>query len=118
MFEEDMPEEEEIDQIMDQLILNGALEFAGIDIETGEPLYNFTNKLQEVNPLLHNEFHTYFSQETMALWEHGFIEMDITNENPIVRLTEKAFNSEEVLKMNKDHQYTLKEIIRIVMKDN
>jgi hypothetical protein len=44
--------------------------------------------------------------------------MDITSENPLVRLTEKAFNSEEVLKMNKDHQYTLKEIIRIVMKDN
>lgn len=108
----------EEDEIMEQLILNGALEFAGIDIETGETLYNFTDKLKDVDPVLHNEFYTYFSKETMALWEHGFIEMDVTDDNPMVKLTEKAFDMNEVLKMDKEHQYTLKEIIRIVLKDD
>jgi hypothetical protein len=54
----------------------------------------------------------------MALWEHGFIEMDITLDQPLVSLTQKAFDSAEVLKLNKDHQYTLKEIIRIILDDS
>ena len=101
--------------IIDNLILNGALEPAGIDIETGEMLYNFTEKLQEVDPLMHDEFQRYFTSETMALWEHGFIEMDLTLDKPVVHLTQKAFDTSEVMKLEKDHQYSLKEIIRIIM---
>jgi len=103
------------DEIIEDLILQGALEVAGLDIESGEMLYNFTPKLQSINPELHNEFSKYFSSETQALWEHGFLEMDPTEENPIVRLTEKALKEEEVLKLEKDRQYTLKEIIRIII---
>lgn len=103
------------EQIIEDLILQGALEVAGIDLETGEALYNFTSKLKDVSPHLHDEFSTYFSKETMALWENGFISMDITQSNPIVMLTPKAFDSNEIVKLNKDHQYTLKEIIRIIL---
>lgn len=102
------------DEIIESLILNGALEACGIDIETGEPLYNFTNKLESVNPELHNEFISYFHQETMALWELGFIDMDVTNPNAIVRLTQKAIDQAEVLKLDKQKQFTLKEIVRII----
>jgi hypothetical protein len=104
-------------KIFEELILSGALEVAGIDMETGEPLYNFTNKLKDVSPKLHDEYSLYFTRETMALWEHGFLDMDLTESNPTVRLTEKAFNSEEIAKMDKDRQYTLKEIIRIILKE-
>ena len=103
------------DEVMDKLILSGALEPAGIDIETGEMLYNFTEKLLEVDPKLHDEFQRYFSSETMALWEHGFIDMDLMLDSPIVSLTDKAFNANEIMKLEKNHQYTLKEIIRIIM---
>ena len=103
--------------IIDNLILNGALEPAGIDIESGEMLYNFTEKLQEVDPLMHDEFQRYFTSETMALWEHGFIDMDLTLDEPIVSLTKKAFDSAEVLKLEKTHQYTLKEIVRILLEE-
>lgn len=105
------------DQLIESLILSGALEVAGIDFETGEPLYNFTEKLADVDPILHSEVSSYFSREAMALWEHGFLEMDITEANPLVRLTEKVNDVQEVLKLNKEQQYTLKEIIRILMKD-
>ena len=104
--------------IIDNLILNGALEPAGIDIESGEMLYNFTEKLQEVDPLMHDEFQRYFTSETMALWEHGFIDMDLTLDHPVVHLTQKAFDAREVMKLEKDHQYSLKEIIRIIMDKN
>lgn len=103
------------DQVINDLILSGALEIAGIDMETGEPLYNFTQKLADINPELHNEMSTYFSKEAMALWQYGFISMDVTEKNPVVQLLPKAFDREEVEKLEKNHQYTLKEIIRLLM---
>jgi hypothetical protein len=105
------------DDAIEKLILAGALEVAGIDIDTGEPVYNFTEKLIDVNPKLHSEVSTYFSRETMALWQEGFLDMDITEKNPIVRLTQKALDEIEVANLNKDKQYTLKEIIRIISLD-
>ena len=103
--------------VIANLILLGALEVAGIDIDTGEPLYNFTSKLQDVSPDLHNEMSTYFSRETMALWQHGFIAMDITQKDPEIKLLPKSFNKKEVEKLEENNKYSLKEIIRIVMKD-
>jgi len=103
------------ESIFEDLILSGALEVAGVDIDTGEMLYNFTEKLKDINPKLHNEFSTYFSTEISGLWENGFIEMDITEKNPMVSLTKKALNEKEVEKLDKQKQYTLKEIIRVIM---
>ncbi len=105
------------DDAIEKLILAGALEVAGIDMDTGDPVYNFTEKLIDVSPELHSEVSTYFSRETMALWQEGFLDMDITEKNPIVRLTQKALNEIEVANLNKDKQYTLKEIIRIISLD-
>ena len=105
------------DDAIDQLILSGALEIAGIDIETGEPIYNFTEKLIEVSPELHKEVSIYFSRETMSLWSDGFLDMDVTEKNPIVRLTSKALDQSEVEKLSKDKQYTLTEIIRVISLD-
>ena len=105
------------DDAIDQLILSGALEVAGIDIETGEPMYNFTDKLLEVSPELHNEVSTYFSRETMSLWGEGFLNMDVTEKNPMVTLTEKALDDRELSKLSKENQVTLKEIIRVISSD-
>lgn len=99
---------------IDNLILSGAIEVAGIDIETGEPLYNFTEKLLDVNPELHKDISAYFSNETMSLWSEGFLNMDVTEKNPIVSLTQKALDEKEVAQLTKDRQYTLKEIIRVI----
>lgn len=103
----------EFDEI-DRLILNGGLEVAGIDIETGEPLYNFTEKLIDVSPELYKEVSQYFSNEAMSLWSEGFLDMDVTEKNPMVSLTPKALDEKEVEKLTKDKQYTLKEIIRVI----
>lgn len=109
---------DQADNIIEDLILNGALEFAGIDIETGEPLYNFTDRLKYINPALHNEYSKYFSVEVMELWERGFLNMDVTDENPTVTLTPKALNPESIKNLDKNHQYTLKEIVRILLNKN
>lgn len=104
----------EDDLILEELILQGAVEISGLDMETGEPLYNITHKMKDVNPSLHDEFVNYFSQEAMALWEFGFITMDITLKDPVVKITKKALDKDAVAKLDKNHQYTLKEIIRIL----
>lgn len=104
----------EEDSILEQLILDGTIEIAGIDLETNEPLYNITAKMKDVHPSLHDEFINYFSQETMALWEFGFLAMDVTEKNPVVKLTKKALDKDAVASLDKEHQYTLKEIIRVL----
>jgi hypothetical protein len=94
--------------------LSGALEVSGIDIDTGEMLYNFTDKLKDINPDLFKDMSDYISTETMALWAEGFLDIDVTETNPMVKLTPKAFDDAEVDKLPKEKQYTLKEIIRII----
>jgi hypothetical protein len=99
---------------IEDLILSGALEVSGMDIDTGEMLYNFTDKLKDINPDLFKDMSDYISTETMALWAEGFLDIDVTETNPMVRLTPKAFDDVEVDKLPKEKQYTLKEIIRII----
>lgn len=108
---------EDEDDAIEKLILSGALEVSGIDMSTGEPIYNFTEKLIEVSPELHKEVSIYFSRETMSLWSEGFLDMDVTEKNPTVRLTQKALDEIAVASLNKDKQYTLKEIVRILLSD-
>ena len=99
---------------IEELILSGALEVSGIDIDSGEMLYNFTDRLKDINPELFKDMSDYISTETMALWAEGFLDIDVTETNPMVKLTPKAFDDAEVNKLPKEKQYTLKEIIRII----
>jgi hypothetical protein len=103
------------DKIFEDLILSGALEPSGMDIDSGEMLYNFTDKLETVNPELHSEFSRYFSTEVYGLWENGFLDMDVTDKNPKISITLKALDPKQVAKLDKNKQYTLKEIIRIIL---
>lgn len=96
----------------DQLILSGALEPAGIDPISGEMLYNFTSKLKDVNPILHREVNNMFSEHIMKLWEMDIVDMNITEPNPIVKLTPKAFDDNIISLLDEEIYFTLKEIKR------
>lgn len=102
------------EEIMEQLILSGALEPAGIDSETGEFLYNFTPKLKNVSPLLYEEHVAHVNGELMRLWENGFLDINLTEENPIVKLTTKAFDDVEISKLSKEDKWGIQEIKRIL----
>lgn len=107
------PEDEEF---IDQLILQGAIEFAGVDPVTGEFLYNFTDKLRDVDSNLHSKFVDAFRQEVTLLWQKGFLDMDITKPNPVVRLTPKAFDEKEVNRLPKELRVNLTNIIASMRK--
>ena len=102
------------DEIIDSLILNGGLEFAGVDEETGEPMYRPTSKLKDIDPKLSEDMSSYFSATTMKLWEKGFIDMDVTLENPLVKLAEKSFDIDAVNLLGKEERVVIKEIIKVL----
>lgn len=81
---------------LERLILDGIVEVSGIDSHTGEMLYQFTSYAKENFPELQQEVDDYFSQLIMFFWEQGFINMDFSEDNPAVTITDKALNEEHV----------------------
>jgi hypothetical protein len=105
----------EEDIAIDKLILEGALEVGGIDIESGEILYNFTDKLKEVMPELYNEHLNFVNSEIMYLWETGFLSIEsLLDDNPKVNLTLKAYDTDKIKELPQDKQRSLQEIKRIL----
>lgn len=102
-----------IEDKIEELLLDGVLEVAGIDIETGEPLYNFTNKLKEYNQELYNIHNNYFFQDLTNLWEKGFVNISFFEEDPTVTVTEKVWNKTETDKLSTEEKHSLNEIKRI-----
>ena len=101
-------------EIIDKLILSGALQVAGIDSETGDFLYQFTDKLKEVAPELYHEHVNHVNNELMRLWEKGFLNISMTEENPIVTLTPKALDENELSKLSKEDRWGVEEIKRLL----
>jgi hypothetical protein len=103
-----------IDPSIEELILNGVVEVSGINSDTGEFLYSFTNKLPEVMPELVNERLEQMRHEISFFLEIGFLEInDPDAENPIIFLSDKAFDEEEISQLSTQKQKSLKEIKRI-----
>jgi hypothetical protein len=100
--------------IFNKLILTGGLRFAGKDPETGENMYVRTELLKDIDPNLDKEMTTYFSEVTMKLWEKGFIDMDITSPNPIVNISERAFDINKVNALPVHERTALKQIIKVL----
>lgn len=100
--------------IINKLVLSGAMQFAGVDTNTGEMLYQFTPKLKEVMPELYNEHLNHVNKEIMGLWEKGFLNVDFMSENPIVTLTAKALIEKELEGLSKEDRWAIDEIKRIL----
>jgi len=99
--------------MIEQLILNGALEVAGVDSEDGSILYCFTPKIKEVMPELYNEHINNVNSELLALWEKGYLNIDFLAEDPIITPAQKSFNQEELSKLSKHDRWSIEEIKRL-----
>ena len=106
------------ENIMEKLILSGALEFAGIDSKTGEVLYSFTNKIKEVMPDLYHQHINHVNKEILKLWEHGFVNVNFLEDNPQVTLTPKAFDQEALKNAPSEMIWGLEEIKRLILGRN
>lgn len=101
-------------EIIEHLVVSGALQMAGVDTETGEILYQFTDKLKEVMPELYDEHLNYVNSELMRLWEMGFVNMDLMSDNPIVTLAQKAFDEDQVKNLSPQDKWAILEIKRLI----
>ena len=98
------------ESMLEQLILDGIVEFAGLTPE-GEMLYNFSEDLEEKAPAIFKMMMEIHTGEIHMLWEKGFLQMDVTKPNPLVNITEKALDPEEVDRLPKELQVTLRSIM-------
>lgn len=105
-----------IDETIEALILSGAVEIAGIDSKTGEPLYSFNEKIKEIMPEVYQEHLNLVNSDIMTLWEKGFLNIDLLSEDPFVSLTEKAFIPSELESISPELGRSLDEIKRLLLK--
>jgi len=106
---------DEEDFLIEELIISGALEIAGIDKNTGQPLYNMTKKMKKVMPELYKEHINTTNKSIMELWEKGFVDMDLLEKDPIVTPNTKAYDLYEISKLTPEEVWTLDEIKRLTM---
>ena len=99
---------------MEELILSGAVEVSGIDKDSGEFLYSFTEKLAEVMPELFASKVAFIQDQLMFFYEVGMV--DIQNPlgpNPIFALTDLAFEQELIDRLPEEKRKALAEIKKI-----
>lgn len=109
-----MFDDDSINKIIDNLILEGGIEVAGVDPETGEMLYSFTPKVKEIMPELYDDHLNFVNDELMVLWEKGYVDINFLMDDPLISLTSKAFVPEEVDKLSKQEKWSLKELKRAI----
>jgi len=98
--------------LIDTLILEGALVISGVDSDTGDIVYTFTDKLKEMAPDLYDGFIEMIQQSVMSLWEKGFVNMNVTEQNPKVSLTKMTLNKEAWNILNDTEIQTIKALMR------
>ena len=59
------------DALVEHLILQGGIEIADIDIETGETYYSINDKLKEIAPELYQELEDQFKHHLFILNKRG-----------------------------------------------
>ena len=102
-------------EIIDELVKQGALEVYGVDSVTNEITYRVTDKMKEINPELYAMHQEQVHEETMFLWEKGFLDINITEDNPIVKLTPKAFNDKDIASLSFERRIALEDIKTILL---
>ena len=100
---------------MENLILNGALEVAGLS-EDGSFTYRFTEKLDEVDPELKDKIEHGFYEAVMHLWSLDFLVVQSDDGEAKVTISEKALDSSAVSGLEVYYQKILALIIEALQK--
>lgn len=102
------------EDLFDELVLQGGLKFSGVDPITGQNLYIKTDKLKVLNPELDKEISNFFSETMMSLWQKGFIDMDVTEEEPMVSIAEKSFDAKQLESLDQHERLALLSAMKII----
>lgn len=98
--------------MIDELILNGALEIQGLDMETGQIVFSVTEKMIELAPELYYEIEESIHKVIMSLWEKGFLAMDVTAVSPNVSPTEAALDRNNWDVLSEEQRHVMNTVMR------
>jgi hypothetical protein len=104
------------DELIKNLILQGALEVAGVDSETNELLYAITPKMQEVMPDMYEDHLKTVNRDLLNLWEKGYVNIDFFLPDPVVTISEKGLDKTEISKLTKHEIWALEEVKRLLQR--
>ena len=104
------------DELIENLILQGALEVAGVDSENGEFLYAITSRMKEVMPDLYEDHLKTVNKDLLNLWEKGYVNIDFFLPDPVVTISEKGLDKGEISKLTKPEIWALEEVKRLLKK--
>ena len=104
------------DELIENLILQGALEVAGVDSENGEFLYAITSRMKEVMPDLYEDHLKTVNRDLLNLWEKGYVNIDFFLADPVVTISEKGLDKNEISKLTKPEIWALEEVKRLLLK--
>ena len=99
---------------LESMILDGLVEFAGLDSETGEFLYSFTPKMYQQNPEVLLESIMHIKKDLEILMNAGFLFVDLDEENPSIFLTGLHLEEDAIKELSPEHQKMLNFIVSIV----
>ena len=57
--------------LLEHLVLQGALEISGFDIDSGETLYTITDKLKDVSPEMYGDLEETFKYKMYKMIDQG-----------------------------------------------
>jgi hypothetical protein len=103
------------DELIKNLILEGALEVSGLDSDTGELLYTVTPKMQEFMPDMYEDHLKQVNKDILNLWEKGYVNINFLDEEPMVTISEKGLDKKEVAKLSKQEIWAFEEIKRLLL---
>ena len=104
------------DELIKNLILQGALEVAGVDSETGEFLYAITSRMKEIMPDMYEDHLKTVNRDLLNLWEKGYVNIDLFLPDPVVTISEKGLDKNEISKLTKPEIWALEEVKRLLKK--
>ncbi len=100
-------------EVIDALILNGALEISAMDSETGQMVYSVTEKMAEIAPEIYREISDQTQRDIMSLWEKGLLVVDLIAESPEVSLTETALDRGNWINLSDSEYSTMNTVMRM-----
>ncbi len=103
------------DEMLEKLILDGIIEFAGFYTK-GNMLYSFAEDIATKAPGIYEVMMDLRMQDIRNLWALGYLDMDIHQSNPTIRLTKLAFDQDAIYKLDDDLQIALEEIKSLMLK--
>jgi hypothetical protein len=106
-----MDEEQEL---FDFMVAIGALVPIGKDKDTGEEVYQFTDKADEVIPEFTEMFFDELNSEIFFLWQKDFVSLFFDDDgDPLIGPAEKAYETDSWKELDMESAFILKQILAI-----